>query len=277
MLHLVGFNDILSLKFISLMAAVLNYRIVRSFLEESSISVKPIHIYVFSGPFILFFSMLALRETTMLLFVSIIFFRKNLPGRVLALIAVGILRPHLAVAIAFGFAWGWLMARAPRSCYFITVAMTALVPIWVGTLGFSLGNLIINKLPMQLYQDFFLKSQITQVFSSFVGLQFLTVAYQTVEYTTRSILLIRLVFPEIVLVPLLFTSTLLIYKKELTQFKLTIFSAFVFFVSVSTGTEYLSVRQTLPFFSIFAVVILQSYVKPTVSIPVDPVIKNSAS
>ena len=277
MLHLVGFNDILSLKFISLMAAVLNYRIVRSFLEESSISVKPIHIYVFSGPFILFFSMLALRETTMLLFVSIIFFRKNLPGRTLAIIALGILRPHLAVAIAFGFAWGWLMARAPRSWYFITVAMTALVPIWVGTLGFSLGNLIINKLPMQLYQDFFLKSQITQVFSSFVGLQFLTVAYQTVEYTTRSILLIRLVFPEIVLVPLLFTSTLLIYKKELTQFKLTIFSAFVFFVSVSTGTEYLSVRQTLPFFSIFAVVILQSYVKPTVSIPVDPVIKNSAS
>jgi hypothetical protein len=262
MLHIVGFNDILSLKFVSLVSAVLNYKIVRSYLEESGILIRPIHLYAFSGPFILFFSLLALRETTMLLFVSIVFFKKNPTGRVIALIALGILRPHLAVAIAFGFAWGWVMARAPRPWYFTTVAITALAPIWAGTLGFSLGNLIINKLPMQLYQDLFLKSQITQVFSSFVGLQFLTVAYQTVEYTTRSILLIRLVFPELVLVPLLFTSTLLIYKQELTQLKLTVLATFVFYVSVSTGTEYLSVRQTLPMFSILAVVIIQSYIKP---------------
>jgi hypothetical protein len=267
MLHLIGFNDILSLKFVSLVSAVLNYKIVRSYLEKSSIFIRPIHIYAFSGPFILFFSLLALRETTMLLFVSIVFFRKNLPGRVIALIALGVLRPHLAVAIAFGFAWGWFMARAPRGWYLATVAITALVPIWIGTVGFSLGNLIINKLPMQLYQDFFLKSQITQVFSSFVGLQFLTVAYQTVEYTTQSILLIRLIFPEIVLVPLLFTSTLLIYKQELTQLKLTIFSAFVFFVAVSSGTEYLSVRQTLPFFPILAIVVIRTYAKEAVAKP----------
>jgi len=267
MLHIVGFNDILSLKFVSLVSAVLNYKIVRSYLEESGILIRPIHLYAFSGPFILFFSLLALRETTMLLFVSIVFFKKNLPGRVIALIALGILRPHLAVAIAFGFAWGWVMARPPRPWYFTTVAITALAPIWAGTLGFSLGNLIINKLPMQLYQDFFLKSQITQVFSSFVGLQFLTVAYQTVEYTTQSILLIRLIFPEIVLVPLLFTSTLFIYKQELTQLKLTIFSAFVFFVAVSTGTEYLSVRQSLPFFPILAVVVIRTYAKEAVAKP----------
>ena len=267
MLHLIGFNDILSLKFVSLVAAVLNYKIVRSYLEQSGISIRPIHIYAFSGPFILFFSLLALRETTMLLFVSIVFFRKNLPGRVIALLALGILRPHLAVAIAFGFAWGWVMARAPRPWYFTTVAITAIAPIWAGTLGFSLGNFVINKLPMQLYQDFFLKSQITQVFSSFVGLQFLTVAYQTVEYTTRSILLIRLVFPELVLIPLLFTSTLLVYRKELSQLKLTVFSAFVFFVAVSTGTEYLSVRQTLPFFSILAVVIIRTFAKDAISKP----------
>ena len=276
MLHLIGFDDVLSLKFVSLVSAVLNYKIVRSYLEESGISIRTIHIYAFSGPFILFFSLLALRETTMLLFVSIVFFRKNLPGRVIALIALGVLRPHLAVAIAFGFAWGWFMARAPRSWYLITVAITALVPIWIGTVGFSLGNLIINKLPMQLYQDFFLKSQITQVFSSFVGLQFLTVAYQTVEYTTQSILLIRLIFPEIVLVPLLFTSTLLIYKQELTQLKLTIFSAFVFFVAVSSGTEYLSVRQTLPFFPILAVVVIRTYAKESVAKP-DELAANRAS
>ena len=130
---------------------------------------------------------------------------------------------------------------------------------------------------MQLYQDLFLKSQITQVFSSFVGLQFLTVAYQTVEYTTRSILLIRLVFPELVLVPLLFTSTLLIYKQELTQLKLTVLATFIFYVSVSTGTEYLSVRQTLPMFSILAVVIIQSYIKPKSSKTAELIVNNATN
>ena len=220
--------------------------------------------------------MLALRETTMALLVAAVFFLPNPPVRISSLFFVGILRPHLAVAIIFGFVWGWLMTRAPRSWYFATVAASALVPIWIGTLGFSVGNFLLNNLPLQLYQDLFLKSQITQVFSSFVGLQFLTVAYQTVEYTTQSILLIRLIFPEIVLVPLLFTSTLLIYKQELTQLKLTIFSAFVFFVSVSSGTEYLSVRQTLPFFPILAVVVIRTYAKEPVAKP-DELAANRAS
>jgi hypothetical protein len=211
--------------------------------------------------------LLALRETTMLFFLSYIFLGRNASLRGVSLVCLGILRPHLAVAILFGFVWGWLMKRAPRSWYFATVAASALIPIWVGTLGFSVGNFLLNNLPLQLYQDLFLKSQITQVFSSFVGLQFLTVAYQTVEYTTQSILLIRLIFPEIVLVPLLFTSTLLIYKQELTQLKLTIFSAFVFFVAVSSGTEYLSVRQTLPFFPILAIVVIRTYAKEAVSKP----------
>ena len=212
----------------------------------------------------------------MLFFLSYIFLGRNTSLRGFSLVCLGILRPHLAVAILFGFVWGWIMKRAPRSWYFATVAASALVPIWVGTLGFSVGNFLLNNLPLQLYQDLFLKSQITQVFSSFVGLQFLTVAYQTVEYTTQSILLIRLIFPEIVLVPLLFTSTLLIYKQELTQLKLTIFSAFVFFVAVSSGTEYLSVRQTLPFFPILAVVVIRTYAKESVAKP-DELAANRAS
>ena len=272
----VGFDVTLSLKFVSLVSLVLTHKIASDYLSGFISRRKIKHFWILTSPFLVFFSMLALRETTMALFVAAVFFLPNPTVKILSLFFVGILRPHLAVAILFGFVWGWLMKRAPRSWYFATVAASALVPIWVGTLGFSVGNFLLNNLPLQLYQDLFLKSQITQVFSSFVGLQFLTVAYQTVEYTTQSILLIRLIFPEIVLVPLLFTSTLLIYKQELTQLKLTIFSAFVFFVAVSSGTEYLSVRQTLPFFPILAVVVIRTYAKESVAKP-DELAANSAS
>jgi len=263
----VGFDVTLSLKFVSLVSLVLTHKIANDYLSRFISRTKVKHLWILTSPFLVFFSMLALRETTMALLVAVVFFLPNPTAKICSLFLVGILRPHLAVAILFGFVWGWLMKRAPRSWYFATVAASALIPIWVGTLGFSVGNFLLNNLPLQLYQDLFLKSQITQVFSSFVGLQFLTVAYQTVEYTTQSILLIRLIFPEIVFVPLLFTSTLLIYKRELTQLKLTIFSAFVFFVAVSSGTEYLSVRQTLPFFPIFAVVVIRTYAKEAVSKP----------
>jgi hypothetical protein len=263
----VGFDVTLSLKFVSLVSLVLTHKIANDYLSRFISHTKIKHLWFLTSPFLIFFSMLALRETTMALFVAVVFFLPNPTVKICSLFLVGFLRPHLAVAILFGFVWGWLVKRAPRSWYFATVAASALIPIWVGTLGFSVGSFLLNNLPLQLYQDFFLKSQITQVFSSFVGLQFLTVADQTIEYTTQSILLIRLIFPEIVLVPLLFTSTLLVYKQELTQLKLTIFSAFVFFVAVSSGTEFLSVRQTLPFFPILAVVVIRTYAKEAVAKP----------
>jgi hypothetical protein len=263
----VGFDVTLSLKFVSLVSLVLTHKIANDYLSRFISHTKIKHLWFLTSPFLIFFSMLALRETTMALFVAVVFFLPNPTVKICSLFLVGFLRPHLAVAILFGFVWGWLVKRAPRSWYFATVAASALIPIWVGTLGFSVGNFLLNNLPLQLYQDLFLKSQITQVFSSFVGLQFLTVADQTIEYTTQSILLIRLIFPEIVLVPLLFTSTLLVYKQELTQLKLTIFSAFVFFVAVSSGTEFLSVRQTLPFFPILAVVVIRTYAKEAVAKP----------
>ena len=273
----VGFDVTLSLKFVSLVSLVLTHMITTGYVSSFVSRTKIKYLWILTSPFLVFFSMLALRETTMALFVAAVFFLPNPTVKISSLFFIGILRPHLAVAILFGFVWGWIMKRAPRSWYFTTVAASALVPIWVGTLGFSFGSFLLNNLPLQLYQDFFLKSQITQVFSSFVGLQFLTVAYQTVEYTTQSILLIRLIFPEIVLVPLLFTSTLLIYKQELTQLKLTVFATFVFFVAVSSGTEFLSVRQTLPFFPILAVVVLRTYAKEAVANPDESAVKKATN
>ena len=168
----------------------------------------------------------------------------------------------MAAALVFGLAWGWAGSRLPSRWYLPTVLATALLPIYLGTIGFSVGNYIIYRLPLQLYQDLFLREQVIQVFSAFAGLQFFTVAYQTVEFTTRSLLLIRVIFPEIVLVPLFFTVSCFFYTPRTTRLKLSVLASFVFFMAVSSGTEYLSVRQTLPIMPIMGFAALLSFTRP---------------
>ena len=149
----VGFDITLSLKFVSLISLIFLYQITSDYVSAFFSPLKMRFTVALISPFLVFFSMLALRETTMALLLAVVFFRSNPTLRISSLFLVGILRPHLAVAILFGFLWGWLMNKAPRSWYFATVAASALVPIWVGAFGFTVGNFFLNNLPLQLYQD----------------------------------------------------------------------------------------------------------------------------
>ena len=258
MIHVTGIDATLSLKFVSLIALILNYKLVRGYLQRNLISVSNFHIWLFSGPFLIFFSTLALRETTMLLGVSTVFFSRHTPVRIAGIIVLFILRPHLAAAILLGLTCGWLLEKAPKRSYYLLVVICIFVPILLGTLGFSIGNHIWYDQPLQIYESGFNVEQLVQIFSAFLGLQFLTVAYQTVEYSKTSLLALRVLFPEITLIPLFFASSLLFYRAELTRLKISILISFMFFISVSSATEYLSARQSLPMMSIMAVAIILS-------------------
>ena len=264
MIHLTGIDAVLSLKFVSLIALILNYKLVRGYLQQNLIHVSNFHIWLFSGPFLVFFSALALRETTMLLGVSTVFFSRQTPVRIAGIIVLLILRPHLAAAILLGLTLGWLLEKVPQKIYYVTVVFSIFVPILIGTLGFSLGNYFWYNEPFQIYESAFNTKQLAQIFSAFLGLQFLTVAYQTVEYSTTSLFALRVLFPEITLIPLFFASSLLFYRLELTRLKISILISFMFFISLSSATEYLSARQSLPMMSIMAVAIILSTQKKQV-------------
>lgn len=258
MIHLIGIDAVLALKFVSLTSLILNYKLVRGYLQRNLIDVSNFHIWLFSGPFIIFFSTLALRETTMLLGVSTVFLSRQIPVRVAGFFVLLILRPHLAAAILLGIAGGWLLEKVPQKIYYVTVVISIFVPIWIGMLGFSIGNYIWYKEPLQIYESVLNVEQLIQIFSAFMGLQFLTVAYQTIEYSKTSLFTLRVLFPEITLIPLFFASSLLFYRAELTRLKISILISFMFFISVSSATEYLSVRQSLPMMSVMAVSIILS-------------------
>lgn len=259
LLSQIGIDPTLALKFTSLVCGLSTIMIVESTLRKRGARYSLVTFWLTASPIIVFFSLLALRETMMALCVTHVFFGVSHPRKALSLLVLVILRPHLAAALVVGLAWGWVGSRVPSRWYLPSVLATAVLPIYLGTIGFSVGNYIIYRLPLRLYQDVFLREQVIQVFAAFAGLQFLTVAYQTVEFSTTSLLAIRVIFPEIVLVPLAFTASCFFHTVRTTRLKLSVLAAFVFFMAVSSGTEYLSVRQSLPLMPIMGVAAILSF------------------
>ena len=262
LLSQIGIDPTLALKFTSLVCATSTISLLEKTLRDRGVRYSLVSFWLTASPILIFFSLLALRETMMALCVVHLFLGVSHPRKALSLLILVILRPHLAAAVVIGLAWGWLGSRVPGRWYLSTALATAILPIFLGTIGFSLGNYLIYNLPLRLYQDLLLKEQVVQVFSAFAGLQFFTVAYQTVEFTTRSLLLIRVIFPEIVLVPLFFTVSCFFYTPRTTRLKLSVLATFVFFMAVSSGTEYLSVRQSLPIMPIMGFAALLSFTRP---------------
>lgn len=259
LLSVVGIDSTLALKYVSLICAMSSASMVEGVVRKANGRFLIRHIWITALPITVFFSLLALRETMMLMCVTHLFLGKSHPRRALSLLVLVILRPHLAAAIVFGLCWGWLFSRFQERWYLGSVLITAVLPIYLGTIGFSIGNYIIYQLPLQLYQELFLQNQVIQIFSAFAGLQFLTVDVQTVEYTTRSLLFIRVLFPEIILAPLVFSVSCFFLSPRTTRLKISVLATFVFFMAVSSGTEYLSVRQSLPLMPIMGVAALLSF------------------
>lgn len=253
-----GFDPTLALKFVSLCCALAVMTQVENQLRPKFGRYSYTLFLLTAGPMLLFFSLLALRETMMALCVTTAYITTSQPKRLVSLICLLVLRPHLAAAVVFGFGWGWFVSRVSNRLYIISLLVTSVAPITAGTIGFALGNFLLERKSFRLDQSLFLRDEIIQVFSAFAGLQFLTVAQRTVEFSTSSLLVLRAVFPEIFLIPICFTIACLINTPKTTRLKLSVLATFVFFTAVSSGTQFLSVRQSLPLMPIMGLVVLHT-------------------
>ena len=258
----IGFDPTLSLKFVSLCCTLGNFMLIDHFLSLRRYKFLVFYFWILAGPISVFFSLLALRETMMLLCVTQIFIGSSHGGRITSLLVLLVLRPHLAAAIVFGLVWGWIFGRLQLKWHLLTALTTAILPVYLGTIAFLVGGLLVSGTPMELEHGLLLRDEIIQVFSAFAGLQFLTVAYQTVEFSNTSLLIIRLIFPEIVLIPLFFVVCSILPSQTFSRLKLSVLATFVFFTSISSGTEFLSVRQSLPMMSIMGLAVILTFFQP---------------
>ena len=253
-----GIHTALALKSISLVSFIaLTSDLLRRNEGRSIRNDLSLLFFTGCGSIGMFFSTLALRETMMMLFVYRYATRTCAVTQIVSLSIIYLLRPHLAVAIAFGqilaTLWRWL-SRGKR----IGQSWTAFLVMLTTTIGSAFYSLqsYLRSGGGDLLEGVPGISRVTRVASNFVGLQFLTVPEGTVNFSLTTLLFLRLVFSETGLIPLGFTVVCFVLAQEMTFQSQFTLCAFGIYVSIVTKTDFNSFRQNIPLMPLMGIAII---------------------
>lgn len=248
LLSTAGMHTVLALKSTSLLFLLGLTHLAKAYLSPKARGWSLASIYLTSlGPIGVFFSTLAQRETTMMFFTTVVFTAKSLPIRVLSLIALAFLRPHLCAAVLIAWVLLQLIKEARRirtldSPTFSVMALT--VGSIIGYLAYSIGSQLQTGNP-GLFGHRFGIGPLSRIASNFVGLQFLTANETSIQLSISELLLGRLLFPETIAIPTLFTVGFLLSKK-MSFTSLWPMLSFAVYVGIVTNTDFNSFRQNVP-------------------------------
>lgn len=259
LLTLAGFSATIALKFVSFLCFLVNAIVVTKHLTMIVPKVKPLYLWLATGPIVFFFSLLALRETMLLLALTTLLIGRNPSLRMLSLVTIGLLRPHLAVAVVMAAGTVYLARRIRSHLYYFRMAAVTVGSVLLGIFLYSVAYSIDNNDDLTLSRSLIDKEKAYLVLSNLVGLQFLNADFVAIERTLSDLLLPRIVFSETVLVPLLFTISLFIPKDSVDRLKMLIVSTFGYYIGIIAGSDFTSFRQNLPFVSVMAIVIIQTF------------------
>jgi hypothetical protein len=251
----------LALKAISLLSLLLLTRLILARLLPQTVRTTLITVFFTAcGGIGLFYSILALRETMMMLFATYFLVSKVPATRVVALVLLLLLRPHLAAALLVGalFVQVWESLRNHRRESTLSVAMLAVLSVVGGYFLYMFG------LWWQFRQVGIVGHQwgiaaVTRVASNFVGLQFLTARSETVEFSLASLLALRILLPETLLIPLGFMLALLLRPAATTTIGRTALVSLTMYIGLVTNTEFNSFRQNIPFMAVMGIVLLNAW------------------
>jgi len=257
-LALAGVHPTLALKSVSLVCLL---ALTRSVLNADSPTTLKNHIVTLwltaCGAIGTFFSLLALRETMMMLFVYRFATSQSLATRGVSLIALYLLRPHLAAAVftAEAVMVAWRLVRVRVSLGTAETPSLIAIGVILGTALFSWGTFGSSNLRTPFTGGWGIPQAI-RVASNFIGLQFLTVREETVEFSITYLLLLRLVLNETILIPAAFTVVSLFFSHLLNDRARFTLLAFTIYSSVVIGTDFNSFRQNIPFMPLMGLVVL---------------------
>ena len=173
------------------------------------------------------------------------------------ILLIFLLRPHLAAALVVAaviiMLWDQLQLRYwPSGLGFLGIAGLGSI---IGSMLFSLGNWSQGLSLSGNFGRLGLHSA-TRIASNFVGLQFLTAQSKTVEFSVNSLLLLRIVFSETIIIPTLFTVILLVRPHLANAQSRLVLLSFSIYVGLVTNTDFNSFRQNIPFMAVMGLVIL---------------------
>jgi hypothetical protein len=247
---LLGFDAMLIIKFLQLSAILLLYKRSQQFLSEQSLQIRFWQLPLIAGPILIFMSLLSLRDV-MLAYFSLLFVTSNdYKSRLIGLSGAFLLRPHLAVALGFGFILSSIYSRWKPKFQSIAFSAVALFSYGIGTIAYWIGAVVQNGVSFDTPRTVFSQFKFSQLAANFFGLQFLALNNPDraiVDASTFALLLSRLVFFDTLLIPVLFLIAIFRHPEFLTKQKVLIFHAFMFFYGVVSQTSFNSTRQNIPF------------------------------
>ena len=256
-LHYAGIDPALALKTVSLVSLLLLIRFVGAQLSMRGVRFSLVTAYLTAlGPIALLYSTLALRETTMMLLATIVFWGRRLDLRCWSLIALATLRPHLAAALAFALALAWLMRSPGRHLRVVGSLVRVVGGVLLGYFSYGVGSALLNGGAFPDYEHRWGIEPVLQVASNFVGLQFLTVSDETRELSLAGLALSRVALSETIVIPLLFTLGALVAFRSPQRRHVAVIIAFGFYVGLVTLTDFNSFRQNIPFMPTFGMLVV---------------------
>ena len=204
-----------------------------------------------------FFSILALRETMMMLLVYRFATSQSAVNRVGCAFLLFLLRPHLAVAIVIAEAtitiWEWF-TRSTSARYLQVSAILAIG----STIGITLFSWRVEQLQgsrSSPIADWGI-TETTRIASNFVGLQFLTNDESNLRMTVTELLLLRFVLSETILIPLGFSIVCIVFAHRSSARHRFSLLAFTIYASIATRTDFNSFRQNIPLMVLLGMTIL---------------------
>jgi len=257
-LALIGVNATLALKAVSLIfLLVLSRELLQRHDPKTLVGQGRVLFITGCGLIGSFFSVLALRETMMMYFVYRFATDKSIGGRFASFVVLLLLRSHLAAALIVAelalALWKWLTAR--RNFGYAEAPVLLIIGVTLGTLLFSWRFVGVSRIRTPFTGDWGITETI-QVASNFAGLQFLTAHEAFVKLSIVDLLLLRVVFSDTILIPVVFTVACL-FLSPLTRdrHRFTLL-AFTIYVSIVTNTDFNSFRQNIPLMPLMGILVL---------------------
>jgi hypothetical protein len=250
LVSLLGFNAMLIIKFLQLSALLLVYNRSQKFMSEHFLTIRFWQLPLIAGPLLVFMSLLSLRDVLLAYFALVFVSSSDRNSRILGLGGAFLLRPHLGVALAFGFILSYFCSKWKPKLQGLALSSIALLSYATGTIAYWIGAVIQKGVNFDAPRTVFTQLKFFQLAANFFGLQFLTLNdpdNQIVDASTFPLLLSRLVFFETILIPMLFLIAVFRHPDFLTKQKTATLLAFFFFYGVVSQTSYNSTRQNIPF------------------------------
>lgn len=254
-----GFNVVLLFKFSQLFFALLIFRHTKLILENYEIVLKRWMLLYYAGPLLIFMSLLALRDVLLAFFTLSFLFPITKRHQYLGILAVALLRPHLAAALAFGFIAEYLYRIVKPRLLVTGHAIALLISYTAGALSFPIGNFILNGNKIRIPSTIFSIEYFSQIGLNLVGLQFLVFDGEdagVVAASTVFLLVARLVFVDTILSPTAFFYFCTKPSQLVRQETLRISTAMFFFYGLIFQNQLItnSTRQNLPFITVMGVI-----------------------